>query len=100
MPAEGVSGRSRDSRVREAVTAPAGEPTSVRLAERPRSGRLHDVGYNGGGPHALTAYLTQVVGTDGRNMAAGASYEQAHPAILAWTQNSTADRGANELQRG
>jgi len=48
----------------------------------------------------LTAYLTQVVGTDGRNTAAGATYEQAHPAILARTQNSAADRGANELQRG
>jgi hypothetical protein len=48
----------------------------------------------------LTACLTQVVGTDGRNTAAGASYEQAHPAILAWTQNSALDRGANELQRG
>ncbi|MFF7601480.1 hypothetical protein [Streptomyces mirabilis] len=48
----------------------------------------------------MTAYLTQVVGTDGRNKAAGATYEQTHPAILAWTQNSAADRGANELQRG
>ncbi|MDX3763745.1 hypothetical protein ACFY1B_50100 [Streptomyces mirabilis] len=48
----------------------------------------------------MTAYLTQVVGTDGRNTAAGASYEQAHRAILARTRNSAADRGANELQRG
>ncbi|MET7729268.1 hypothetical protein ABZT44_52795, partial [Streptomyces mirabilis] len=46
----------------------------------------YDIGYNGGGPHALTAYLTQVVGTDGRNTAAGATYEQAHPAIPAWRQ--------------
>ncbi|MFD8932280.1 hypothetical protein [Streptomyces mirabilis] len=56
----------------------------------------YDIGYNGGGPHALTAYLTQVVGTDGRNTAAGATYEQAHPAIPAWRLSSAADRGANE----
>ncbi len=39
----------------------------------------YDIGYNGGGPHALTAYLTQVVGTDGRKTAAGATYEQGTP---------------------
>ncbi|GHD46937.1 hypothetical protein GCM10010317_023130 [Streptomyces mirabilis] len=57
----------------------------------------YNIGYNGGGPHALAAYLTQVADTDGRNTAACASYEQAHSAILAWTQSSAADRGANEL---
>ncbi|MFF3581006.1 hypothetical protein [Streptomyces mirabilis] len=57
----------------------------------------YNIGYNSGGPHALGAYLTQVAGTDGRNTAAGASYEQAHPVILAWAQSSAADRGANEL---
>lgn len=55
----------------------------------------YNIGYYGGGPHALAAYLTQVADTDGQNTAAGASYEQAHPAILAWTQSSAADRGAN-----
>ncbi|MFD7002220.1 hypothetical protein ACFWA5_39700 [Streptomyces mirabilis] len=38
-------------------------------------------------PYALAAYLTQVAGTDGRKTAASASYEQAYPAILAWTQS-------------
>jgi hypothetical protein len=57
----------------------------------------YNIGYNGGGPHALAAYLTQVADTDGKNTAAGAQYEHAHPAILAWTQSSAADRGTNEL---
>ncbi|MFC9751239.1 hypothetical protein [Streptomyces niveus] len=57
----------------------------------------YNIGYNGGGPHALAAYLTQVADTDGENTAAGASYEAAHPALVAWTQSSAADRGTNEL---
>ncbi|MFE1764036.1 hypothetical protein ACFW81_07445 [Streptomyces angustmyceticus] len=57
----------------------------------------YSIGYNGGGPHALAAYLTRVAQTDGLNAAAGVSYEDAHPAILAWTQSSAADRGTNEL---
>ncbi|WP_411139032.1 hypothetical protein [Streptomyces sp. C10] len=57
----------------------------------------YNIGYNGGGPHALATYLTQVADTDGENTAAGAPYEQAHPAILAWTQSSVTDRGKNEL---
>ncbi|WP_413804205.1 hypothetical protein [Streptomyces sp. OE57] len=35
--------------------------------------------------------------SDGQNTAAGAPYERAHPAILAWTESSAADRGRNEL---
>ncbi|MCP9213267.1 hypothetical protein [Streptomyces cucumeris] len=57
----------------------------------------YNIGYNGGGPHALAAYLTQVADTEGQNTAAGAPYEQAHPAILTWTQSSAADRGTSEL---
>ncbi|WP_236246985.1 hypothetical protein [Streptomyces sp. CC210A] len=57
----------------------------------------YSVGYSGGGPSALAAYLTQLADTDGQNTAAGASYDKAHPAILAWTQSSAADRGTNEL---
>ncbi|MCZ0983795.1 hypothetical protein O1L60_44320 [Streptomyces diastatochromogenes] len=62
-----------------------------------REGRGYSVGYSGGGPSALAAYLTQLAETDGQNTVAGASYEEAHPAILAWTQSSAADRGTNEL---
>ncbi|OIJ95443.1 hypothetical protein [Streptomyces colonosanans] len=57
----------------------------------------YNIGYSGGGPHALAAYLTQVADTDGQNTAAGPRYEKAHPAIVAWTQSSAADRGTNEL---
>ncbi|MFF4531624.1 hypothetical protein ACFY1P_20425 [Streptomyces sp. NPDC001407] len=57
----------------------------------------YNIGYSGGGPHALAAYLTQVADTDGQNTAAGTLNEHAHPAILDWTQSSTADRGVNEL---
>ncbi|MFJ6686713.1 hypothetical protein [Streptomyces werraensis] len=57
----------------------------------------YNVGYSGGGPHALAAYLTQVAATNGKNTAAGTPYEKAHRAILAWTQSSAADRGTNEL---
>ncbi|MFF4753340.1 hypothetical protein ACWD5R_32760 [Streptomyces sp. NPDC002514] len=56
-----------------------------------------NIGYNGGDPHALAACLTQVAATDGQNTAAGTPYEKARPAILAWTQSSAADRGANKL---
>ncbi|WP_435059720.1 hypothetical protein [Streptomyces sp. bgisy060] len=62
-----------------------------------REARGYSVGYSGGGPSALAAYLTQLADTDGQNTVAGASYEEAHPAILAWTQSSAADRGTNEL---
>jgi hypothetical protein len=57
----------------------------------------YNVGYSGGGPHALAAYLTQGAAANGENTAAGTPYEEAHPAILAWTQSSAADRGTNEL---
>ncbi|MDT0485350.1 hypothetical protein [Streptomyces doebereineriae] len=62
-----------------------------------RNGLGYNIGYNGGGPHALAAYLTQVAVTDGQNTAAGAAYEKAHPAIVAWTQSSAEDRGTNTL---
>jgi hypothetical protein len=57
----------------------------------------YNIGYSGGGPHALAAYLTQVAASDGQNTAAGTDYDVAHPAILAWTQSQAADRGVNEL---
>ncbi|MGW1902246.1 hypothetical protein ACWCQB_33790 [Streptomyces hirsutus] len=57
----------------------------------------YNIGYNGGGPHALAAYLTQVADSDGQNTAAGTPHEAAHPALVAWTQSSAADRGTNEL---
>lgn len=60
----------------------------------------YNLGYNGGGPQALAAYLTQVATTDGQHTSAGAQYEDAHPAILAWTQSKAADRGTNELSLG
>ncbi|GAA3135623.1 hypothetical protein [Streptomyces echinatus] len=62
-----------------------------------RNGRGYEIGYNGGGPHALAAYLTQVATTDGQHTTAGTQYEDAHPAIVAWTQSKAADRGTNEL---
>ncbi|MFJ6054623.1 hypothetical protein [Streptomyces sp. NPDC092307] len=62
-----------------------------------REGRGYSLGYSGGGPSALATYLTQLADSDGQNTATGASYEQAHPAILAWTQSGAADRGTNEL---
>ncbi len=62
-----------------------------------RHGLGYNVGYSGGGPHALAAYLSQVATTNGENTAAGTPYEKAHPAILAWTQSSAAERGTNEL---
>ncbi|MGW2183978.1 hypothetical protein ACWCXX_39620 [Streptomyces sp. NPDC001732] len=62
-----------------------------------RNGLGYEIGYNGGGPHALAAYLTQVATTDGQHTTAGAQYEDAHPAIVAWTQSKAADRGTNEL---
>ncbi|MEN8651731.1 hypothetical protein ABCR94_14160 [Streptomyces sp. 21So2-11] len=67
-----------------------------------REGRGYSLGYSGGGPHALAAYLTQLAETDGQNTAVGTSYsrEDAHPAILNWTQSSAADRGTNELSLG
>ncbi|WP_331720655.1 hypothetical protein OG543_30070 (plasmid) [Streptomyces sp. NBC_01178] len=57
----------------------------------------YNVGYSGGGPYALAAYLTQVAMTDGRSTAAGPLHEKAHPAILAWTTSSATDRGTSEL---
>ncbi|MGP4004415.1 hypothetical protein [Streptomyces sp. 8N706] len=57
----------------------------------------YNIGYNGGRPHALAAYLSQVAATNGEETAAGVPYEQAQPAILAWTQSSAADRGTSEL---
>ncbi|MFF4741286.1 hypothetical protein ACFY2W_36195 [Streptomyces sp. NPDC001262] len=57
----------------------------------------YNIGYGGGGPHALASYLSQVAATDGENTAAGAPYETAHPAILAWTESGAAQRGTNEL---
>ncbi|WP_254406351.1 hypothetical protein [Streptomyces sp. AC627_RSS907] len=57
----------------------------------------YEIGYSGGGPHALAAYLAEVATTDGQHTIAGALYEDAHPAILAWTQSKAADRGTNEL---
>ncbi|MES9558732.1 MULTISPECIES: hypothetical protein [unclassified Streptomyces] len=62
-----------------------------------KNGLGYEIGYNGGGPHALAAYLTQVATTDGQHTTAGAQYEDAHPAIVAWTQSKAADRGTNEL---
>ncbi|WP_240512833.1 hypothetical protein [Streptomyces griseoruber] len=60
-----------------------------------RNGLGYHIGYSGGGPQALAAYLTQVAVSDGQNTAAGAVYEKAHPAIVAWTQSKAADRGTN-----
>jgi hypothetical protein len=62
-----------------------------------QNSRGYNIGYSGGGPHALAGYLTQLADSDGQNTAAGAEYNQAHPAILAWTQSEAADRGVNEL---
>lgn len=60
----------------------------------------YEIGYNGGGPHALAAYLTQIARNDGGTTPAGTRYEEAHPAILAWTQSKAAERGTNELSLG
>ncbi|MFJ4865988.1 hypothetical protein [Streptomyces sp. NPDC088748] len=64
-----------------------------------REGHGYGIGYGGGGPHALAAYLTQLAETDGQNTAVGTSYsrEDAHPAILNWTQSGATDRNTNEL---
>ncbi|MFE5595998.1 hypothetical protein [Streptomyces sp. NPDC056549] len=68
------------------------------LSLLPQSRALgYDFGYDGGGPHALAAYLSQVAATDGQVTAAGAPYARAHPAILAWTQSSAVEQGAREL---
>ncbi|MEV5903584.1 hypothetical protein [Streptomyces sp. NPDC052127] len=78
-------------------------PRSIWRAVRPNRlrGCVHprtwEIGYSGGDPHALATYLTQVATTDGHHTTVGAPYEDAHPAILAWTQSKTADRGTNEL---
>ncbi|MET9956294.1 hypothetical protein ABZ135_32770 [Streptomyces sp. NPDC006339] len=55
----------------------------------------YGVGYEGGGPHALAAYLSEVAATGGKNTAAGAPYEKADPGILAWTESP--HRTTNEL---
>ncbi|EFK98000.1 predicted protein [Streptomyces sp. SPB78] len=47
--------------------------------------------------NALAAYLTKVATTDEQHTTGGAQYDDAHPAIIAWTQNKAADRGTNEL---
>ncbi|MEU8465125.1 hypothetical protein [Streptomyces sp. NPDC029003] len=65
-----------------------------------REGRGYNVAYSGGGPSTLAAYLTQLADSDGQNTAAGASYEEAHPAIRAWTQGGAVERGTNELSLG
>ncbi|MFG2395172.1 hypothetical protein ACGFYF_40880 [Streptomyces lavendulae] len=57
----------------------------------------YNIGYNGGGPRALAAYLTQLATTNGQNTTAGAPFEIAHPAIVAWTQSKATERGTNEL---
>ncbi|SCF67286.1 hypothetical protein [Streptomyces sp. Ncost-T10-10d] len=57
----------------------------------------YNIGYNGGGPHALAAYLTQIARNDGGTTPAGTPYEQAHPALVVWTQSGAAERGTNEL---
>ncbi|MFD0229304.1 hypothetical protein ACWGPD_25255 [Streptomyces hirsutus] len=57
----------------------------------------YNIGYSGGGPHALVAYLTQIARNDGGATPAGTPYEDAHPAIVAWSQSTAADRGTNEL---
>lgn len=62
-----------------------------------RQAHGYNIGYSGGGPHALAAYLTQVARSDGTTTAAGVPYERAHPAIRDWTQSKAAERGTNEL---
>ncbi|MFF0142365.1 hypothetical protein ACFYRN_38740 [Streptomyces sp. NPDC005227] len=62
-----------------------------------REAHGYNIGYNGGGPHALAAYLTQLARSDGTTTAAGASYEVAYPTIREWTQSKAAERGKNEL---
>lgn len=57
----------------------------------------YNIGYDGGGPRALAAYLSQIAATDGENTTAGSPYDQADPGILAWVESFTADRGTNEL---
>ncbi|WP_435598383.1 hypothetical protein [Streptomyces anulatus] len=57
----------------------------------------YNLGYSGGGPHALAAYLTQLARNEGGPTPAGTRYEDAHPAIVAWTQSTAAERGTNEL---
>ncbi|WP_254404503.1 hypothetical protein [Streptomyces anulatus] len=57
----------------------------------------YNLGYSGGGPHALAAYLTQIARNEGGPTPAGTRYEDAHPAIVAWTQSTAAERGTNEL---
>ncbi|MFI1226248.1 MULTISPECIES: hypothetical protein [unclassified Streptomyces] len=57
----------------------------------------YNLGYSGGGPHALAAYLTQIARNNGGPTPAGTAYEYAHPAIVAWTQSTADERGTNEL---
>ncbi|WP_274036392.1 hypothetical protein [Streptomyces sp. MMBL 11-1] len=65
-----------------------------------KHGMGYNLGYSGGGPHALAAYLTQIARNDGRPTPAGTSYDDAHPAMVAWTQSSAAERRTNELTLG
>ncbi|MFJ2574728.1 hypothetical protein ACIOYT_30490 [Streptomyces halstedii] len=65
-----------------------------------KNGMGYSLGYSGGGPTALAAYLSQIARNDGGTTPAGTPYEDAHPAILAWTQSKAADRGTNELSLG
>lgn len=60
-------------------------------------GHGYGLGYSGGGPHALAAYLTQIAHSNGTLTPAGTRYENAHPAIVAWTQSTASERGTNEL---
>ncbi|MFG3429422.1 hypothetical protein [Streptomyces californicus] len=62
-----------------------------------KHGMGYNLGYSGGGPNALAAYLTRIAENDGRPTPAGAPYEDAHPALVAWTKGSAAERGTNEL---
>ncbi|MCX5205692.1 hypothetical protein OG897_30095 [Streptomyces sp. NBC_00237] len=48
-----------------------------------RHGHGHNLGYSGGGPHALTAYLPQIAKNDGGTTPTGTPSKVAHPAVVA-----------------